>query len=71
MPSFQLEDGPVIEWKDSNYIIVGSKKETGFLSSGGWKVKYKKGSGNSTHNMNVSKNSSGGTALGGYKIHKM
>ena len=70
MPSFQLEDGPVIEWKDSNYVIVGSKKESGMFSSSGWKVKYKKGSSNSTMNMTVSKNSSGGTALGGYKIHK-
>ena len=70
MPSFQLEDGPVIEWKDSNYVIVGSKKESGMFSFPGWKVKYKKGNSNSTMNMTVSKNSSGGTALGGYKIHK-
>ena len=70
MPSFQLQNGPIIEWSDPKYIIVGSEQETGFFGSGGWKVRYKKEGSNSTDLMTVGKNTSGGTALGGYKVHK-
>ena len=42
MPSFQLENGPVIEWKDSNYVVVGGKWKSGFLGGGEWEVRWKK-----------------------------
>jgi hypothetical protein len=70
MPSFQLENGPVIEWSDTRYVVVGSKWKSGFLGGGEWVVKWKKEGSNSTQNFRVSKNTSGGTAIGGYKVHK-
>ena len=70
MPSFQLQNGPVIEWSDSSYVVVGSEWKSGFLGGGEWKVRYKKSGSNSTQLMTLSKNTSGGTALGGYKVHK-
>ena len=73
MPSFQLDNGgPVITWKDTDYNIVGSKWEKGWLGSGEWVVRYTKGNSSSTQNFRVSSpiNSSGGTAMGGYKINK-
>ena len=70
MPSFQLENGPVIEWKDSNYVVVGGKWKSGFLGGGEWEVRWKKEGGNVTQGFKVRKNTSGGTALGGLKIHK-
>ena len=70
MASFQLESGPVIEWKDSNYVVVGGKWKSGFLGGGEWEVRWKKEGGNVTQGFKVSKNTSGGTALGGFKIHK-
>ena len=67
MPSFQLDKGgPVITWKDSNYNIVGSESK-GMLGRGGWIVKYTKGNSSSTQNINIPKNASSGSALGGWK----
>ena len=70
MKTFQLDkNGPVITWQDSDYNVVGSEKK-GMWGDTHWVVKYTKGNSSSTSNTRIPKNSSGGSALGGWKIYK-
>ena len=70
MPSFQLENGPVIAWEDSNYVVVGGKWKSGLIGGGEWVVRWKKEGGNLTQSFKVSKGTSGGSSLGGFKVYK-
>ena len=69
MASFQVQDGgPVIEYDDSEIVIKGSEKKSGFLSSG-WKVRYSKANNtNVTNSFNISGKSTSGMNMGGIKL---
>tara|TARA_B100001996_G_scaffold349248_1_gene307852 strand:- start:317 stop:544 length:228 start_codon:yes stop_codon:yes gene_type:complete len=71
MASFQVKDGgPVVEYDDSEIVILGSEKVSGFFESG-YKVKYSKANNTnvkSSFNISEKPNKSRGLTMGGIKL---
>ena len=69
MASFQVQDGgPVIEYDDSEIMIKGAEKNSGFFSSG-WKVRYSKANNtNVTASFDIGGKSTSSMTIGAIKL---
>ena len=59
---------PNVIFTNPDMVVASIKEKTGFLSSGGWEVRYGKRSHPTEKVMTISSGTQGGTAGGGFKV---